>query len=77
MSTGKRIVRRVLRAIRAGIVLARTNSNLRFWPTLTRPEPVWTGRVGRVRQHLFEAISRRDMKDNGFDRKQIIAEKYD
>jgi NAD(P)H-flavin reductase len=76
--------------------LAGRYSNFRFWPTLTRPEPGWTGRVGRVQQHLFEAIGdRRDikvficglkemvddvraiLKHNGFDRKQIIVEKYD
>jgi NAD(P)H-flavin reductase len=76
--------------------LAGRYSNFSFWPTLTRPEPGWTGRVGRVQQHLFEAIGdRRDikvficglkemvddvraiLKDNGFDRKQIIVEKYD
>jgi CDP-4-dehydro-6-deoxyglucose reductase len=34
----------------------------RFWPTLTRPEPGWTGRTGRIQQHLAEAVgSRRDL----------------
>lgn len=34
----------------------------RFWPTLTRPEPGWTGRTGRVQAHLQEAIGdRRDL----------------
>jgi CDP-4-dehydro-6-deoxyglucose reductase len=68
----------------------------RFWPTVTRPDELWTGRTGRVQQHLLEAIgSRRDidvyicglremvddvravLKCAGFDRKQIIVEKYD
>lgn len=71
-------------------------SNFRFWPTLTRPEPAWTGRSGRVQSHLEEALDdRRDidvyicgmkamvddvrqrLKAMGFDRKQIIYEKYD
>jgi hypothetical protein len=36
-----------------------------FWPTLSRPEPGWTGRMGRVQQHLFEAIGdpARDTKE--------------
>jgi len=70
--------------------------NFRFWPTLTRPAPAWTGRTGRVQQHLAEAIGpRRDLdvyicglremvdevrallKGLGFERKQIIYEKYD
>ena len=34
----------------------------RFWPTLSRPEPGWTGRSGHVQTHLTEAIgSRRDV----------------
>jgi CDP-4-dehydro-6-deoxyglucose reductase len=68
----------------------------RFWPTVTRPDEMWSGRTGRVQQHLLEAIgSRRDidvyicglremvddvravLKCAGFDRKQIIVEKYD
>ena len=76
--------------------LARKHSNFRFWPTLSRPEPSWTGRTGHVQAHLLEAIGeRRDvdvyicglkamvddvraqLKGMGFDRKQIIYEKYD
>lgn len=76
--------------------LARQRSNFRFWPTLSRPEPFWTGRSGHVQIHLLEAIGdQRDMdvyicglkamvddvrailKALGFDRKQIIFEKYD
>jgi ferredoxin-NADP reductase len=76
--------------------LAGRHSNFRFWPTLTRPEPWWTGRIGHVQAHLLEAIGkRRDidvyicglkamvddirgiLKELGFDRKQIIFEKYD
>jgi CDP-4-dehydro-6-deoxyglucose reductase len=68
----------------------------RFWPTLSRPDPGWTGRTGRVQKHLKQAIGgRRDadaylcglklmvddvrniLKEMGFDRKQIIYEKYD
>jgi NAD(P)H-flavin reductase len=76
--------------------LAEQHANFRFWPTLSRPEPAWTGRTGHVQKHLFEAIGeRRDvnvficglaamvddvraiLKSNGFDRKQIVYEKYD
>lgn len=76
--------------------LARQHSNFRFWPTLSRPEPGWTGRSGHVQIHLLEAIGdRRDLdvyicglkamvddvrsilKQLGFDRKQILFEKYD
>ena len=32
----------------------------RFWPTLTRPEPGWKGRVGRVQAHLAEATGGRN-----------------
>jgi len=42
--------------------LARQHPNFRFWPTLTRPEPTWSGRAGRVQQHLAEAVgSRHDL----------------
>jgi len=76
--------------------MARCFSNFRFWPTLTRPGPDWTGRTGRVQVHLGEAIAgRRDvdflicglkpmvdevrtiLKQAGFDRKQMLYEKYD
>lgn len=76
--------------------LARQHSNFRFWPTLSRPEPSWTGRSGHVQIHLLEAIGeqrnidvyicglkamvddvRAILKALGFDRKQIIFEKYD
>lgn len=75
---------------------AKKYPNFRFWPTLSRPEPSWTGRTGHVQAHLLEAIGdRRDLdiyicglkamvddvrailKELGFDRKQIIFEKYD
>ena len=68
----------------------------RFLPTLTRPGPDWTGRTGRVQEHLTEVLGeRRDidvflcglkamvddvrniLKGMGFDRKQILYEKYD
>jgi len=70
--------------------------NFRFWPTLSRAESSWTGRIGHVQTHLLEAIGdRRDLdvyicglkamvddvramlKGLGFDRKQIVFEKYD
>jgi len=36
--------------------------HFRFWPTVTRPEPGWAGRTGRVQLHLHEAVgSRRDL----------------
>lgn len=78
------------------LAMERAQPNFRFWPTLTRPETGWTGRTGRVQQHLAEAIgSKRDvevyicglkamvdevralLKGLGFERKQIIYEKYD
>jgi ferredoxin-NADP reductase len=71
-------------------------NRFRFWATLTKPTPEWTGRTGRVQQHLDEALNgrtdvdvylcglkemvddiRRLLKLKGFDRKQIIYEKYD
>ncbi len=76
--------------------LAASHANFRFWPTLSRPEPSWSGRTGHIQLHLLEAIGdRRDLdvyicglkamvddvrailKELGFDRKQIIFEKYD
>src|SRR5260370_30343274 len=39
--------------------MAREHSNFRFWPTLSRPEPGWTGRAGHVQAHLAEAIGER------------------
>jgi ferredoxin-NADP reductase len=76
--------------------MAATQPAFRFWPTVSRPDASWTGRTGRVQQHLLEAIGdRRDidvyicglremvddvrtiLKSVGFDRKQIIVEKYD
>lgn len=42
--------------------LQRRHPSFRFWPTLTRPEPSWTGRIGRVQQHVCEAVGdRRDV----------------
>jgi CDP-4-dehydro-6-deoxyglucose reductase len=76
--------------------LARKHPNFRFWPTLSRADASWTGRIGHVQIHLLEGIGdRRDLdvyicglkamvddvrailKEMGFDRKQIIFEKYD
>jgi ferredoxin-NADP reductase len=36
--------------------LERAHPNFHFWPTLTRPEPGWSGRTGRVQRHLEEAV---------------------
>ena len=71
-------------------------ANFRFVPTLTRPEPHWAGREGRVQALVLEAVGERldldvyvcglkamvddvraILKARGFDRKQIISEKYD
>ena len=42
--------------------LAARHAHFRFWPTLSRPEPAWTGRTGHVQQHLEAAIAgRRDV----------------
>ena len=42
--------------------MARRFPKFRFWPTLTRPGPDWSARVGRVQAHLAEAIGgRRDI----------------
>jgi CDP-4-dehydro-6-deoxyglucose reductase len=42
--------------------LARDHPNFHFRPTLSRPEPQWTGRTGHVQAHLSEAIGdRRDV----------------
>jgi NAD(P)H-flavin reductase len=39
--------------------ICETNPSFRFMPTLTRPGPSWTGRAGRVQQHLDEALADR------------------
>jgi CDP-4-dehydro-6-deoxyglucose reductase len=39
--------------------LSRSHPAFRFWPTLTRPDSAWTGRTGRVQQHLQEAAAER------------------
>jgi CDP-4-dehydro-6-deoxyglucose reductase len=39
--------------------MARRFPQFRFWPTLTRPGPQWTGRVGRVQAHVAEAVGER------------------
>lgn len=72
--------------------LARDHANFHFWPTLSRPDPTWTGRAGHVQAHLFQATGvnvflcglkamvddvRSILKASGFDRKRIIYEKYD
>jgi ferredoxin-NADP reductase len=42
--------------------MALAHANFRFWPTLTRPDPGWKGRQGRVQAHMAEAIGdRRDL----------------
>jgi NAD(P)H-flavin reductase len=40
--------------------LARRRPNFRFWPTLSRAEEGWTGRIGHVQKHLFEATGGRN-----------------
>lgn len=81
--------------------LAAKHSHFRFLPAITRPTPTWTGRTGRVQEHLDEALGvqtdaawtntdvyicglkamvdevRAELKRRGFDRRQIIYEKYD
>lgn len=76
--------------------LAAAHPRFRFLPTLTRPTESWTGRRGRVQEHLEEALGGRTdidvyvcglkdmvnsvrelLKERGFDRRQIIVEKYD
>jgi ferredoxin-NADP reductase len=39
--------------------LARRFANFRFWPTITRPGKDWSGRTGRVQQHIEEALDGR------------------
>jgi CDP-4-dehydro-6-deoxyglucose reductase len=39
--------------------LAARFPQFRFWPTLSRPEPDWTGRTGHVQGHLEEALGGR------------------
>ncbi len=77
-------------------MLANDCPNFRFWPTLSRPAPGWTGRSGHVQTHLDEALDGRHdldvyicglklmvddvrarLKELGFERKQVIFEKYD
>jgi ferredoxin-NADP reductase len=76
--------------------LARDHAHFSFVPTVTRPDELWSGKTGRVQEHLDEALSERTdidiyicglkemvdgvralLKQKGFDRKQIIYEKYD
>lgn len=42
--------------------MARRYPQLRFWPTLSRPDASWAGRIGHVQAHLEEALGgRRDI----------------
>ena len=42
--------------------MAKAHSNFDYQPTLTRPEPNWTGRTGRVQPHALELLGdRRDV----------------
>jgi ferredoxin-NADP reductase len=44
------------------VALAKAHSNFDYQPTLTRPEPNWTGRTGRVQPHALELLGdRRDV----------------
>lgn len=45
--------------------MARRYSRFRFLPTLTRPGPDWTGRTGRVQQHLIEALGEQRQEHRG------------
>ncbi len=36
--------------------MAIEHPRFRFWPTVTRPDENWRGRVGRVQPHLMEAL---------------------
>jgi len=37
--------------------LERAHANFRFWPTQNPPQPGWSGRTGRIQQHLEEAVT--------------------
>jgi CDP-4-dehydro-6-deoxyglucose reductase len=39
--------------------MERCYPQFRFWPTLSRPEPGWSGRTGHVQAHLEEALGGR------------------
>jgi CDP-4-dehydro-6-deoxyglucose reductase len=39
--------------------MAQRYTQFRFWPTLSRPEPAWTGRTGHVQAHLVKALGER------------------
>lgn len=42
--------------------MAHRYPQFRFWPTLSKPEPSWTGRIGHVQAHLEGALDeRRDL----------------
>lgn len=41
--------------------MAKRYPQFRFWPTLTRPDPSWTGRTGRVQTHLADAVRGADV----------------
>jgi CDP-4-dehydro-6-deoxyglucose reductase len=43
--------------------LASQHPNFEFRPTLTRPEPSWTGATGRVQTHVLEALGDREDVD--------------
>jgi len=39
--------------------LAARFPQFRFWPTISRPDPGWTGRRGHIQEHLEEALGER------------------
>jgi CDP-4-dehydro-6-deoxyglucose reductase len=41
------------------LALAKAHSNFGYQPTLTRPEPNWTGLTGRVQPHALELLGER------------------
>ncbi len=39
--------------------LVRSREGFAYWPTLTRPDPGWAGRIGRVQAHVMKALAGR------------------
>jgi NAD(P)H-flavin reductase len=37
----------------------RSREDFAYWPTLTRPDPGWKGRTGRVQPHVMQALGER------------------
>jgi len=45
------------------VEMAREHPNFEYRPTLTRPGAIWSGRTGRVQQHVLEALGERQDVD--------------